>query len=298
MVSHPRRLALRDRGVSSRRLGDRAPAGRLRAAQDNAALDSLTRLRNGWAFREALQQEVTRAQRSGEVLTLVVVDVDDLKFVNDNEGRQEGDAVLVSLADALRAGRSVDRGFRVGGGKFAVILPRTGLEDAAAAVSRLREEAQFRMGGTTISAGMAPFDPACMDARPSRDAAVLRERAEMALIEAKRRGRHRVVAFTEIAESAPIRTGAGTIIAVRRSPAGRRDLLRHAAVPEHRPRGLRPQPPDKSATETQGRSRRVASLAGGRRTRREHQQALRPQRGHSPHGAQTRDPPSSGRGAS
>lgn len=295
MTGYPRRLVLRDGGISSRTLGGRASAGRIRSAQDEATLDGLTQLRNDWAFQESLQQEVIRARRFGEVLTLVVVDVDDLRFVNDNQGRQEGDVVLVNLACALRAGRSVDRPFRIGGGKFAVIMPRTGLDDAAAAVSRLRPEAQFRMDGTTISGGMALFDPTGVDANTSTDAAALRERADMALDEAKRRGRHEVVKFTEIAESAPMRAGPAAIVAVRHLLAGRRGLWRPAAVPRYRPRGLRPRPPDPPATESRGRSRGVAPRPGRQGTHREHQRTRGPLHRDEPHVARTRIPPGIGR---
>lgn len=295
MTGYPRPSVLRDRGLSSRTLGGRVSADRSRVAQDDATLDSLTKLRNDSAFQESLQQEVARAQRFGEVLTLVVVDVDDLRFVNDNQGRHEGDAVLVSLASALRAGRSADRYFRIGGGTFAVIMPRTGLDDAAAAVSRLRNEAQFRMEGTTISGGMALFDPASADGHTSTDAAVLRERADMALIEAKRRGRHEVVTFTQVMQAAPMRTGTATVVAVRSLPAGRRDLWWRAAAPRHRPRGLRPRPPDQPATEMRGRSRGVAPLTGREGTHREHLQTHGPLDHHDPPIARTRIPSGIGR---
>lgn len=197
-------------------LGGRALATRFTAAEDQATLDSLTQLSNHRAFQESLLQGVTRAWRFREPLTLVLVDVDDFKFVNDSRGHQEGDEILVNLAAALRTGREMDLAFRIGGDEFAVIMPRTEIGGAMVAVERLRQAAVQRMGKTTISVGVASFDAADVDA------SALRERADLALYEAKRRGRDQVVAFTQIADSAPVRTSAATIAAVRQLLTTRR----------------------------------------------------------------------------
>ncbi|RYV51682.1 GGDEF and EAL domain-containing protein [Pengzhenrongella frigida] len=197
-------------------LGGRSLAGRFNAAQDRATLDSLTRLRNHRAFQEALRAGVARARRFGEPLALVLVDVDDFKFVNDNRGHQKGDEVLVSLAAALRTGREQDLAFRIGGDEFAVILPRTGRREALGAIERMRHAAVQRMGRTTISVGVAELGPTDADAH------ALREQADLALYEAKRRGRNQVVAYDQIADSAPARTSAATIAAVRQLLTTRR----------------------------------------------------------------------------
>ena len=198
-------------------LGGRGLADRFGAARRQAALDGLTGLHNYWSFRESLDLEVARARRFGEGFTLALVDIDDFKLVNDTRGHQAGDGVLVDLAAALRAGRAVDRAFRIGGDEFAVLMPRVGLDHAVAAVEHIRREAQRRMAGTTISVGLAGFDPA----DDAADASVLRDQADLALYEAKRRGRDVVVTFAEVADQAPARTGAATITGVRRLLAGR-----------------------------------------------------------------------------
>ena len=198
-------------------LGGRVLADRFSAAKRQAALDGLTGLHNYWSFRDSLDHEVARARRFGESFTLVLVDIDDFKLVNDSRGHQAGDGVLVSLAAALSAGRAVDRAFRIGGDEFAVIMPRVGLEHAVGAVEHIRREVRHRVAGTTISVGLAAFDPADADA----DASVLRDQADLALYEAKRRGRDEVVTFAEIAERAPTETGAATIVAVRHLLTGR-----------------------------------------------------------------------------
>ena len=201
-------------------LGGRALTGRL-AAENQVTRDRLTGLRNQMSFQESLSHEVARARRFREAFTLVLVDVDDFGFVNDSLGRRKGDEILVGLAAALRAGRTVDHLFRVGGDDFAVIMPHTALDDAVRAVARLRSRIELHLGGTTVSVGLAEFDPASIDTDKDTDATVLRGRADVALAEAKRRGRNEVVTFTEIVESAPRRTSAATITAVRRLLTGR-----------------------------------------------------------------------------
>jgi len=202
------------------RLGGRMLAGRFETAEDRAARDGLTGLMDHRSFQDALREEVARAQRFGVAFTLALLDVDDFKLINDTLGHARGDDVLVGLASALRAGRSVDRPFRVGGDEFAVIMPHTSLDDAVRAVKRFRLETKSRAGGITVSVGLAVFDPAGVDTDEHTDAEVLRERADKALYEAKRRGRGEVVTFSQIVESAPLRTSAATITAVRRLLTG------------------------------------------------------------------------------
>ena len=190
-------------------LGGRSLARRFGAAADQATLDGLTGLNNHRAFQEALQREVDRAQRYNETFALALLDVDDFKFVNDTLGHRRGDEALVHLAAALRTGRSVDLAFRVGGDEFAVIMPRLGLGEAKSAVERLRQAALRRMGGTTVSVGIAEFDPT------ERDDAGVRDRADLALYEAKRGGRNQVVEYSQIVGSMPVRASAATLTAVR-----------------------------------------------------------------------------------
>ena len=197
-------------------LGGRTLARRFRAAADQATLDGLTGLNNHRSFQEALQQEVARAQRFDEMFTLALLDVDDFKFVNDTLGHRRGDDVLVRLAAALRTGRSVDLAFRVGGDEFAVIMPHLGLDQAQAAIERLRQEALLGMGGSTISVGIAEFDAS------DSDGAGVRDRADTALYEAKRRGRNQVVDYGQLVDSMPVRASSATLTAVRNLLKGRR----------------------------------------------------------------------------
>jgi diguanylate cyclase (GGDEF)-like protein len=218
------RPALGARSVPLRRLTTRTHLGRQVGRTGPAtdlSHDTLTRLSGNGAFQEALGREVALSRRFRDPFVLMLIDVDDLAFVNDSLGRAEGDRILIGLAGTLRAGRCVDRAFRLGGDDFAVILTHTTLEHALPAVERLRRATWPRMAGVTISIGLAEFDPNQLDVDATTDAATLRARAGVALAEAKRRGRNQVATYTEMAASAPRHTSAAAIGAVRRLLTGR-----------------------------------------------------------------------------
>ena len=112
--------------------------GREAEAKRLARVDSLTGLGNRRALEEMLRAEVARAERSGQPLCLVTVDVDDFKRFNDNHGHLEGDRMLREVADALRrAVRRPDACFRWGGDEFAVVLPETRAAGAARVCDRI-----------------------------------------------------------------------------------------------------------------------------------------------------------------
>ena len=100
--------------------------------------DSLTGLGNRRAFEEALKVEGARSRRAGSTLSLVVIDVDDFKNINDRFGHDAGDKVLCKVADTLRMeSRASDRSFRWGGDEFVVLLPDTDLAQAELACERI-----------------------------------------------------------------------------------------------------------------------------------------------------------------
>lgn len=105
-----------------------------------AIIDSLTGLYNRHLFNEMLKREVDRAARFATPLTLLLIDVDDFKFFNDNYGHLQGDRMLVLAAGALTGQlRSVDILARFGGDEFAVILPETSLEGGQAVAERMKK---------------------------------------------------------------------------------------------------------------------------------------------------------------
>jgi diguanylate cyclase (GGDEF)-like protein len=169
---------------------------RLRAANEVieklARTDPLTLLVNRRGLEESIAHERDRAERTGEPLSVVALDLDHFKRVNDTWGHAVGDRLLSAVGEALRAGvRPYDVAARVGGEEFLLVLPATHRERAADVAERLRARvAQLAVEGfperVTSSAGVAEH------ARGETTDALL-ARADAALYEAKRLGRNRVV---------------------------------------------------------------------------------------------------------
>lgn len=126
--------------------------------------DDLTGLRNRRYFEERLREELLRAERAGQKCSLLVLDVDDFKAINDQRGHAAGDEVLRAVGAILSAnGRAVDIACRIGGDEFAIILPMTDAEGASAA--RARFEAAQSSIGVSLSFGSAtyPDEELCAD---------------------------------------------------------------------------------------------------------------------------------------
>jgi diguanylate cyclase (GGDEF)-like protein len=161
-----------------------------------ATTDPLTGLFNARAFHDRLRQELGRTARYREPLSLLILDLDGLKRVNDQFGHGAGDAALRSVAAAIRRGlREIDLGARIGGDEFAVLAPRTNEESAVVLAERLRALVAKRVDGqtdrgTTISIGVASLLPAT-DVRPTPGS--LMAAADEALYRAKRAGGNGVV---------------------------------------------------------------------------------------------------------
>jgi len=107
-----------------------------------ATTDALTGLVNRRKFEELLREETTRAHRYKRPLSLLVIDVNDFKKVNDRYGHARGDRILQGVAEMIRAGvRTTDIPARIGGDEFAVILPEIDSSSAATVAGRLRAAA-------------------------------------------------------------------------------------------------------------------------------------------------------------
>ena len=159
--------------------------------------DHLTGLVNRRAFFEAAELEVQRWQRQPRPLSIVMVDADHFKNVNDCYGHAAGDAVLRHLAAGLSASfRIVDVVARIGGEEFVVLLPDTTLDGACAVASRLCQriaEHAVEVDGKsiryTVSAGVATMDAT------AAGVAELLKRADTAMYAAKAQGRNRVACW-------------------------------------------------------------------------------------------------------
>ncbi len=127
-------------------------------ARAEAGTDSVAGCMNHRAMRRRLHEEILRAQRSGSVLSCVIVDLDDFKLVNDRYGHQAGDSILRQAAHALMGDfREFDRVARYGGDEFVVILPNTDIESAVAAAGRALQrvrDVSFPDGSRGVSASM------------------------------------------------------------------------------------------------------------------------------------------------
>ena len=120
-----------------------------------AARDKLTGLYNRRLFEEQFDAAVARSQRNGEQLSLLVVDLDGLKRINDLGGHPAGDEALRALADSLReSSRAGDITCRLGGDEFAVILPGADPDDAIRVAERA-QEALIQKGPYSFSGGVA-----------------------------------------------------------------------------------------------------------------------------------------------
>jgi diguanylate cyclase (GGDEF)-like protein len=177
--------------ASKRRL-EQSTVARIEGLERVALTDSLTQLGNHRAFTDDFAREVARAQRHSHPLTLALVDIDDFKILNDENGHKFGDDSLTRLARLFRTLRREDRAYRVGGDEFAIVFVDTDGPTARAALERLRDEARNTLlGGASISIGFVGLDAAQLANDPY-------ELADAALYEAKRRGRDTVVSFDEI----------------------------------------------------------------------------------------------------
>ena len=154
-----------------------------------AVTDKLTQLGNRRAFDDRLLRELSRASRHAEALSLAFIDVDHFKQVNDQQGHQAGDDVLMILGAILKAVRLEDHSFRLGGDEFAVIMPSTTVSEAKVVAERIRSAVREQLSGITLSIGIADTVDGVYEA------GLLRSNADAALYVGKGRGRDRVVGF-------------------------------------------------------------------------------------------------------
>lgn len=154
--------------------------------------DPLTRLGNRRRLEVALDQETARADRYGGELSMILVDLDHFKAINDTWGHPAGDAVLSAFADILREElRRTDVAARYGGEEFCVLMPETPLAAAAGCAERIRLALAARTIPPLDQPVTASFGVAAR--RPSEFPASLLQRADEALYAAKEGGRDCVV---------------------------------------------------------------------------------------------------------
>jgi diguanylate cyclase (GGDEF)-like protein len=163
--------------------------------EEIAITDGLTQAFNCQYFMERIKQEVKRADRYGTSVSLLMIDIDHFKKVNDTRGHQAGDAVLSGVVRVIKEClRETDLFARYGGEEFCLIATAMGLADAMVLAERVRaliEDAEFPYGAhrlkVTISIGVSAWQPDLKD-----DYEQMIRRADLALYQAKEGGRNRV----------------------------------------------------------------------------------------------------------
>jgi two-component system cell cycle response regulator len=175
--------------------------GSLEVAVQAAITDKLTGAYNSGYFQLFLKNELKRADRHHHPLSLLMLDIDDFKLVNDRHGHLAGDKLLRGIAAKLAQSiREIDFLARFGGDEFAIILPYTQKENAAAVAERIRQEFENgAVGGSdpaaiaiSMSVGVAEY------ASGADTAQDLIQKADKALYTAKFNGKNKVCATAEI----------------------------------------------------------------------------------------------------
>ncbi len=176
---------------------------RLVATEEQALTDSLTGLYNYRFFQQHLQRELSRASRSKSPLSLIILDIDNFKAVNDSYGHDTGNRVLQHLARMLeRTTRKANVLVRYGGEEFCIIVPEGDLDTARAIAERVCSEIRTTPFGDgsaglppihlTVSAGVTTYVP---DGGDSDNAFSLFKKADENLLAAKKAGKDRVFAL-------------------------------------------------------------------------------------------------------
>ena len=173
---------------------------RFSSVKNMATYDTLTGLYNRRYFEERLGVEAEKSFYSGVPLSLVMVDLDHFKKVNDTFGHTEGDEILCKISSLLKNSvRRKDTVARYGGEEFMLILPEAGLEQSFVIAERIRQSVEktlFEVGraqvNLTLSMGISNFPSHRVKSKEE-----LIKMADQALYDAKRGGRNRVCIFAE-----------------------------------------------------------------------------------------------------
>jgi diguanylate cyclase (GGDEF)-like protein len=161
----------------------------LEQVQQMAATDGLTGINNRRTFEQVLQRDVNKAIRNGEQMSLIIMDIDHFKKLNDTHGHQTGDEALREVAQLVAGNcREFDTAARYGGEEFCLILPSCASIEALAIGERLRQKVadSTSVVPLTVSGGVATLPTNALDAQS------LLKAADEALYESKRGGRNKL----------------------------------------------------------------------------------------------------------
>ena len=161
------------------------------AVKEQAITDGMTGLYNRRYFEEYIKKEAIRAMRQNQKFTVIGIDLDHLKQINDTYGHNYGDIAIKTIAEVLKSNaRSIDIAARMGGEEFNLILPAVDIEGGCIAAERIRKAIESveleKIGHITASLGIATYPD------QSDDLEELLELTDQAMYESKRNGRNRV----------------------------------------------------------------------------------------------------------
>ena len=161
------------------------------AVKEQAITDGMTGLYNRRYFEEYIKKEAIRAMRQNQKFTVIGLDLDHLKQINDTYGHNYGDIAIKAIAEVLKSNaRSIDIAARMGGEEFNLILPGVDIEGGCIAAERIRKAIEAveleKIGHITASLGVATYPD------QSDDIQELLELTDQAMYESKRSGRNRV----------------------------------------------------------------------------------------------------------
>jgi diguanylate cyclase (GGDEF)-like protein/PAS domain S-box-containing protein len=182
------------RDITDRKRAEEALRESEKKYRELSIIDDLTQLYNSRYFYHQLKMEIDRAERYGQPLTLLLLDIDDFKRYNDAYGHIEGDEVLLRLGQVVkRCLRQTDTAYRYGGEEFVVLLPMTTSVDGAVTAERIRTEFKrenFSLDPgpdvhVTMSIGVAQF-------QPQEEMKAYVHRVDKLMYQAKQNGKDRV----------------------------------------------------------------------------------------------------------
>jgi diguanylate cyclase (GGDEF)-like protein len=183
------------------------------AALSLSRYDRLTGLYSRLTFESALEQEVLRAARTGRGFSLLLLDLDALKPVNDRYGHDAGDRLLRAIGEVMRDGvRATDLAARLGGDEFVVILPETDIGGALLVAEKLRRDIGRMKVSSSVSIGVVGFP------EEGRGAAELLRRADQAMYQAKRQGKDQTFAYRRPADEVQSQPPAPDVLVVGAAP--------------------------------------------------------------------------------
>jgi diguanylate cyclase (GGDEF)-like protein len=159
--------------------------------EEKAILDHLTQLYNRSSLTEYLLQAIARNKRSNMPVTLILIDIDFFKSINDNYGHDKGDEILIKISSLFRKRvRESDRAFRIGGEEFLILLNDTNEENGAEFANNLRKQIEqtnmIPEHPITISSGVCGLEQ-------GMDMSSWLKSCDLKLYQAKKGGRNRVI---------------------------------------------------------------------------------------------------------